>query len=567
VALSGDLSVANNVQIDSISQLAAKAQASFSVSNEITSEFDGADLYGLHDKEVTLYLDGTYKTLKFDTSSNDTDEILKDFNKKLKDAFGTVGPVGFERAAVKVEISAGLSKEWKLTVVVDDKTSTFAVDSASDTTILGPGGVFENINPNTMNKLSLNSNIGLFGGFTTPETMTINGKVISVDPGDTLGELIRNVNSSEAGVTMSYSMMTGLLTLTSNNSGAMESIEIGDSALAKALFGKNADGTPSLVTTSGTFPAVVATGQNARAKITVNGSPMEVERATNSINIDGLNIELKGTTASSGEEITFTATLDTEKITSQMKEFIDQYNAIVKQINDQILTRPDRDFQPLTSDQKKDMSDREIEQWEINAKAGLLYNDSTLSGILSSMRTALYSVTEGVSGVMGDIGIQTGDYILSGTGSLSKNNSSPGQLSFDETKFRTALAANPEKVKNLFTAQSDKSYNPEASAADVAERFRESGFAARLADILQRAVTTSNPKGSLLEIAGLKDDRTDTSNKLTTQIQSIDARILELQKKLAAERKRYLNQFTALEKYIQQMNMQSSMLFSDSGSN
>jgi flagellar capping protein FliD len=40
---------------------------------------------------------------------------------------------------------------------------------------------------------------------------------------------------------------------------------------------------------------------------------------------------------------------------------------------------------------------------------------------------------------------------------------------------------------------------------------------------------------------------------------------VELQKKLAAERKRYWNQFTALEKYIQQMNTQSSMLFSDFG--
>ncbi|MDR1322047.1 MAG: flagellar filament capping protein FliD [Gracilibacteraceae bacterium] len=573
VALSGDLSVANNVQIESISQLAAKAQASFSVSKEITSAIDDSKLTNiasadaLNGAKITLYLDGTYKTLELDTSSYNTDTILADFRDKLKDAFGEVavkdssGVVSMEQAVdVKVTGSTG---NWKLEVVVADKSSNFAVYEADRDGVLGTNGVFKDIFPRMLNKHTLDSTLGELGVSQGTHTMKINGVDITAKDTDTLGDLIRNVNANVTDVTMSYSTTTGLITLTSNNSGATESIKIEGSATTAALFGKKADGSSGVTITP--TAQEMARGQNARATVTVNGATMQVERATNSISIDGLNIELKDTTASSGERITFSATLDTEKVTSQMKEFIDQYNAIVKQINDQILTRPDRDFQPLTSTQKKDMSDREIEQWETNARAGLLYGDSTLSGILSSMRTALYSVTEGVSGVMGDIGIQTGDYILSGTGSLSKNNNSPGQLSFDETKFRTALAANPEKVKSLFTAQSDKNYNPEASAADVAERFRESGFAARLSDILRRAVTTSNPKGSLLEIAGLKDDRTDTSNKLTTQIQSIDARILELQKKLATERKRYLNQFTALEKYIQQMNMQSSMLFSDSG--
>ncbi|MDR1961221.1 MAG: flagellar filament capping protein FliD, partial [Gracilibacteraceae bacterium] len=346
------------------------------------------------------------------------------------------------------------------------------------------------------------------------------------------------------------------ITLTSNNSGSAEAIKIEGSALAAALFGTKADGTtPSGVTaTSGELE--LARGQNARATIVVNGAEMTVERANNSIEIDGLNIELKGTTAPSDPSITFTATLDTEAVTARVKEFVEQYNAIVKLINDQISTRADRNYQPLTDAQKKEMSDNEIANWEAKAKSGLLYADSTLSGILSSMRTALFSVTEGAGGVMGDIGLQTGDFSSGGY----KSN---GQIVFDETKFRAALAGNPDKIKALFTSQSDKAFNMEASYADVTERFNESGFALRISDILQRAVTTRTPKGSLLEIAGLKDDRTDLSNTLTRQLDSIDARVSELQKKLAAERQRYWNQFTALEKYIQQMNTQSSMLFSD----
>ncbi|MDR1604612.1 MAG: flagellar filament capping protein FliD [Gracilibacteraceae bacterium] len=548
VALSGDLGKANNVQIVSIDQLAAKAQASFDVSKKITSEIDVNKLIDSSNagKKITLYLDGTLKELTLNAAgSTNTDQILADFNDQLKDAFGTYDG---SRQAVKANVSGGPGA-WSLEVEVADPSSVFAVHAA-DPGVLGTGGVFKDLLPNMMNKHSINDALSDFG-VAGPQSLEINGVSINVaDDTTTLASLMRQVNSSGAGVTMSFSQASGQLTLVSNNSGATEAIKISGSPLAAALFGTKAGGGSSGITS--TSAAIeVARGQNARAEISVNGATMLVERANNSIDIDGLVIEFKDTLAAADGPITFSASLDTEAVTARVKEFIEQYNAVVKLINDQVLTRPDRNYQPLTDAQKKEMSDREIELYETKAKAGLLYADSTLSGIVSSMRVALYSVTQGVSAVMGEIGIQTADY------------KKHGQLDFDETKFRTALADDPEKIKSLFTTQSTVAYNPEAAYADVEKRFNESGFAARISDILQRAATTSNPKGSLLEIAGITGDRTDTSNRLTTQLASIDTKIIQLQAKLAKERQRYWNQFTALEKYIQQMNTQSTALFGD----
>ncbi|MDR0433635.1 MAG: hypothetical protein LBH21_01060, partial [Gracilibacteraceae bacterium] len=215
VTLSGDLAMANNVKIKSIDQLADKAKASFALTKEITSKIDDSKLTngGLDGAKIELYLDGVYKTLELHTSgvnSNNTDKILADFNDQLKDAFGTFGPAGAATQAVEAEVT-GSAGNWTLTVKVADPTATFAVHAA-DSGVLGSGGLFEDLAPNIMNKHSLNSGLNSFG-ISDGDTMEINGVTITAEADDTLGSLIRKVNSSGAGGTMSYSQTTGQITL------------------------------------------------------------------------------------------------------------------------------------------------------------------------------------------------------------------------------------------------------------------------------------------------------------------------------------------------------------------
>ena len=51
-------------------------------------------------------------------------------------------------------------------------------------------------------------------------------------------------------------------------------------------------------------------------------------------------------------------------------------------------------YDPLTDDEKDSMSDKEIEKWETKIKDSLLRNDTTLSGVMSAMTTAMSQAVE-----------------------------------------------------------------------------------------------------------------------------------------------------------------------------
>jgi flagellar hook-associated protein 2 len=103
-------------------------------------------------------------------------------------------------------------------------------------------------------------------------------------------------------------------------------------------------------------------------------------------------------------------------------------------------TRPDKSYTPLTDDQKKEMSEDEIKKWENKAKSGLLYGDSTISSLSSSLETVFsrFMNNGGNYEELKEIGI-----------SMSEDTFDGGKIQFDETKFRAAMDNDPDKVKKL----------------------------------------------------------------------------------------------------------------------
>ena len=57
-----------------------------------------------------------------------------------------------------------------------------------------------------------------------------------------------------------------------------------------------------------------------------------------------------------------------------------------------------KDYRPLTNEERKAMSDKEVELWEERAKSGLVRNDLTLERILLSARSGMYQPCGSVSG-------------------------------------------------------------------------------------------------------------------------------------------------------------------------
>lgn len=362
--------------------------------------------------------------------------------------------------------------------------------------------------------------IGLSGSWTIRGTDSSGAAVtqtLVLDSSWTVEELTQKFNDMNIG-TLAFDPVTKSLSMSNMTDENVTVTGDTDGADAlQSLFGQN-----SLTFNTSGDPLEIKTGQNA--KLTVDGTP--IERNTNEFSLNGVNIQLM---EESTGPISLTTERDTDKIVSGIKEFVEDYNSIVDELNGYLTEKSNyRSYAPLTDAQKKEMSEKDIERWEVKAKQGLLRNDGTIESLLSNMRTVMYKTVESTGMALYDIGLDTSsDY---------KDN---GKLVLDEEKLRAALSTNLDKVQQLFSSKTD-------------------GVGQALGDILKDAAyVSSGSPGTLVEYAGAKT-ALDTQNTLSKELAEIGDRIKELNTKYEAERARYWQQFSAMEQALSQLNTQSS---------
>ena len=296
---------------------------------------------------------------------------------------------------------------------------------------------------------------------------------------------------------------------------------------------------------NGTYPVKEEDGTESKevryetggkdAKVIING--LETTRKSNEFTINGTTFTLQGKT---GVETTINVLQDSDAVYESIKSFIEKYNEIIETINKKVTETRYRDYSPLTSDQKKEMSEDEIKLWEEKAKSGTLRSDPLLRSALDKMRSAWTTPVKGVASQLdhlSEYGIETGSYYEGGKLYIK-----------DEAKLKKAIAENPDEVLKFFTQSSD-SYN-------------EKGIAQRLFDTL----TTS--MANITDQAG-SDGSLSSYDKsiLAERIRDIEKRIGVQEDRLAMLEKRYWKQFTALETAIQQANAQSAWLSQQFSSN
>ena len=276
-------------------------------------------------------------------------------------------------------------------------------------------------------------------------------------------------------------------------------------------------------------PSTTMVQQGQNAIISING--VEIERSTNEFSVDGISYELKDVNYKAGADNAEAVIVsrDTDVIVDGLKKFVEEYNKLVNDINKLLDEDPSyRDYPPLTTKQKADMSDKEIEQWEEKAKEGLLRNDSVLEGVMQSLRGTLYTKPDGGRLALYDLGISTQYF---GT----KDN-----LTIDESALRKAVAENPDDVMKLFTD----------STKGLAQLMNKAADAA--------VAGGSNP-GSIVRQAG-STGTTDTSSSIYKQVKDINDRLKTLNKTYTSQYNRYWAQFNKMEQVIARMNQQSSWL-------
>ena len=491
----------------------------------------------LKGKSISVSYGGQTKNIEL---IGDKEEI-KDF-KAFKDSLQNKLDKAFGSGKVTVgEVTVGEGKDSKsiLTFTATDNKQTLQIsaDSKELQNALG-------ITSTQSNKISTGSSLwenrvklGL-GKYNTKEELndalknfTVNGaKIDNITADTTVDGLLTAINNNkDAGVTAIYLGSENKFVLSSNEKGEGRKITLGADP-------KDTTDAANLI-----FGGVSQDGTDGEMSILYNGVKTTITSSSNTFSIDGLDIRATNTfnTGSATAEggVSFTASADTEKVTETVKKFIEAYNAMIDEVRTQATTKPDSNYKPLTDDQKNEMNETSIKNWEDKAKEGILYNSSALKD--------LDNATQGIFSSMMINGVSYDDLEKIGI-SFSDDYTAGGKIVFDEEKFKTAMDSDPEKVSDLFTGTHGIVNTIDSTLSTYATRY---------------ASRNGNSYGVLIEEAGSeKLSLTLTNNSIYKELKDMQETITNLQSQLSTEQDRYISQFTQMERLINQMNSQSSYL-------
>ena len=149
--------------------------------------------------------------------------------------------------------------------------------------------------------------------------------------------------------------------------------------------------------------AVIAAGDT---EIEYNGAIL----TSDTTNITVAGIELNVLAETGDETVNISVTNDTSGVYDTIKEFISEYNAILKEMNTLYNAGSAKDYDVLSDEEKDAMSDSEVEKWESKIKDSLLRRDTTLGGIISSFKDKMmgtYTTSGGSRFSLAAIGIST----------------------------------------------------------------------------------------------------------------------------------------------------------------
>lgn len=211
------------------------------------------------------------------------------------------------------------------------------------------------------------------------------------------------------------------------------------------------------------------------AQITLNGATFT--STTNAFSINGLNINVTGTTTSEVENaeggvtivdnpVTLTTSIDTQGIYDKIKSMFTAYNEMISYMDGLYYADSAEGYEPLTDDEKESMTDTQIEKWEEKIKGALLRRDSTLGDLSSAMKTAILQTKTEYNGKSYDLssfGISTLGYFTSdkaqrGTFHID-GDSSDKNTSANTDKLMAAISEDPDAVADYFQKLSQNLYS------------------------------------------------------------------------------------------------------------
>ena len=292
------------------------------------------------------------------------------------------------------------------------------------------------------------------------------------------------------------------------------------------------DGSAVKESADGTGMVVI---EAADSIVQVNGATLTSSNTT--LDVNGLSLNL---VSASDREVKVTVSNDSTAVYDAIKDFVEQYNSALSEMNKYYYADSARGYDPLTDDQKEAMSDEEVEKWETKIKDSLLRRDSTLSGILETFRTSLTGITvkasDGKTYSLANLGITTGkDYKEYGLLHI-KGDEDDTDYADSENTLQSMINSDPDIVMEVM-----------------------SGIASNLYNNINKKISTTTTMKSALSFYNDKE--------MTKQMTQYKKDIKSWETKLSDMEDRYYKQFSAMETALSKLQSQQNSLASYLGSN
>lgn len=538
----------------------------------MTGMVSGLDTDSIVKELVSAYSTKKEKYEKKQTKLGWKQEIWKDLNKEVNTFYKSVGNLRFAGGYSTKKTTS--SDTTKATVSAGSNavtgTQKLHVLSTAQSGYLTGGKITAS---DSSAKVTSSTKLSELG-FTEDETALKfiakdkDGKDISADiklsKDSTINDAVKALR--DVGLNASFDENNGRIFLSSSATGASTdfSLKSDGSDASKNLLNTLALNTDASEVTEaskratkidGSDAAIVLNGvvyTSSSNNFSINGLSISVNAVTDSVDLskaktngsldaDKISDMLVNTPLNDSEAISITTSTDTQGIYDKIKDFITSYNNIINKMTKLYNADSAGNYEPLTDDEKSEMSDSEIEKWETKIKDSLLRRDSTLSTVMSAMTTAMSggATVNGKTYFLSNFGISTLGYM-----NAAENEQNAYHIDGDEDdentsgntdKLMTALNSDPDTVMDFMKQMATNLYN----AIDK-----------------QMTSTTLRSKYSIYN-----------DKEMTTQYKNYTTTIKEWETKISDKEDYYYKKFSSMESALSKLNSQTSSLSGLFGSN
>lgn len=361
-------------------------------------------------------------------------------------------------------------------------------------------------------------------------SVTTGGTDIKLTGASTIGDVVSQLK--DAGVNANFDEKNQRLFISAKSTGTAADFKIeATSDISAGTNGYNALTALGIneetCLNTGTNGATRITGENA--KITLNDAVFE--SATNVFEINGLTIT--ATKENAGEVVTITTADDYDAIYDTIKNFFKEYNTLINEMDALYNAEDASDYEPLTDEEKEEMSESEIEKWEQKIKDSILRRDSTISEVSSLMKTAMMKGYEvnGKTMYLSSFGINTLGYFNSADNERNAyhiDGDPDDENTMGNTDILKSMIANePETVISFFTQLTNELYS------QLGEKMKSDDYSS-FNKVYNDKQMTSDYESYKTKIAEQEEKITEAEDKYYKQFSAMETALAKIQSKESA---------------------------------